>query len=99
MEINKDVVRRALAKHCRPEPGIGPSWLTLPGHSKDSFWSVDLFRSERLTLRSHWVLVVMEHCTRRMIGSGIHAGAVDGAASCRMFNQAWQRSARHGRQG
>ena len=42
IEIDKDVVRRVLAKHYRPEPGSnGPSWLTFLGHSKDSLWSVD----------------------------------------------------------
>ena len=47
IEIDKDVVRRVLAKHFRPEPGAdGPSWLTLIAHAKDSVWSVDLFRVE-----------------------------------------------------
>ncbi len=88
IEINKDVVRRVLAKHYRPEPSTGPSWLTLLGHSKDSLWTVDLFRCESLTLRSHWVLVVMDQYTRRIIGFGVHAGSVDGIALCCMFNQA-----------
>jgi len=45
--IDKDVVPRVLAKHCRPEPGgDGPSWLTFIGHVKDSLWSADLFRVE-----------------------------------------------------
>src|SRR5688572_12874222 len=49
VEIDKDVVRRVLAKHYRPEPSArGPSWLTFLGHSKDSLWSVDLFRCESL---------------------------------------------------
>ena len=35
--INKDVVRRILALHYRPEPGAdGPSWLSFLGHTKDS---------------------------------------------------------------
>ena len=43
LEINKDVVRRVLALHYRPERGkSGPSWLTILGHSKDSLWSMDL---------------------------------------------------------
>ena len=51
--VNKDVVRRVLARHYRPAPGSqGPSWLTFLGHSKDSLWSVDLFRCESLILRS-----------------------------------------------
>ena len=37
IEIEKDVVRRVLAKHYRPQPGANsPSWLTFLGHSKDS---------------------------------------------------------------
>jgi hypothetical protein len=61
LDIDKDVVRRVLAKHYRPgDSGTnGPSWLTFIGHFKDSLWSVDLFRCESILLRSHWVLVVM----------------------------------------
>jgi putative transposase len=43
---------------------------------------VDLFRCESATLRTHWVLVVMDQCTRRIIGFGVHAGTVDGVALC-----------------
>ena len=69
LEINKDVVRRVLAMHFRPESGHhGPSWLTFSGHIKDSLWSVDLFRCESIRLKSHWVMVVMDVCTRRIIG-------------------------------
>ena len=66
----------------------GPSWLTFLGHAKDSLWSIDLFRCESAILRSHWVLVVMDQYTRRIVGFGIHAGTVDGRALCRMFNHA-----------
>jgi transposase InsO family protein len=92
--IDKDVVRRILARHYRPEQDSGgPSWLTFIGHLKDSLWSLDLFRCESATLRTHWVLVVMDQYTRRIIGFGVHAGTVDGVALCRMFNRAirWQR--------
>ena len=41
-----------------------------------------------LVLNSHWVLVVMDPFTRRIIGFGVHAGDVDGIALCRMFNRA-----------
>jgi len=87
IEIDKDVVRRVLAKHYRPEPGSnGTSWPTFLGHSKDSLWSVDLFRCESLILRSHWVMVVMDQYTRRIIGFAVHAGTLDGLTVCRMFN-------------
>ncbi len=89
LDIDKDVVRRVLAKHYRPEPGAyGPSWLTLLGHTKDSLWSIDLFRCESLTLKSHWVLVVMDQFSRQIIGFGVQVGVVDGPSLCRMFNHA-----------
>ena len=87
--IDKDVVRRVLAAHYRSEPSDGgPSWLTFIGNAKDSLWSIDLFRCDSILLNSHWVLVVMDQFTRRIIGFGIHAGDVDGIALCRMFNTA-----------
>jgi putative transposase len=89
IEIDKDVVRRVLARHYRPDPrNRGPSWLSFIGHTKDSLWSVDLFRCESATLNSYWVLVVMDQFTRRIIGFGIQRGDVDGQALCRMFNKA-----------
>ena len=88
VDIDKDLVRRILAKHYHPMPGGGPSWLTFIGHTKDSLWSIDLFRCESILLKSHWVLVVLDQFTRRIIGFGVHAGDVDGAVLCRMFNTA-----------
>ena len=90
IEIDKDVVRRVLAQHYHPDPGAddGPSWLTVIGHAKDSLWSVDLFRCESIRLQTHWVLVVMDQFTRRIIGFAVQTGDVDGRALCRMFNQA-----------
>jgi len=89
LEIDKDVVRRVLAKHYLPEPGAyGPSWLTILGHAKDSLSSIDLFRCESFILKSHWVLVVMDQFTRRIIDFGVQAGTVDGPSLCRMFNHA-----------
>jgi len=88
IEIDKDVVRRVLAKHYRPDPcNRGPSWLSFIGHTKDRLWSVDMFRYESATLNSHWILVVMDQFTRRIIGFGIQRGDVDGQALCRMFNK------------
>ena len=91
--IDKDVVRRILASHYRPANNSGgSSWLTFIGHLKDSLWSLDLFRCESATLRTHWVLVVMDQYTRRIMGFGVHAGTVNGVALCRMFHRAirWQ---------
>ena len=57
IEIDKNVVRRILVKHYRPDSGGGgPSWLTFLGHMEDSLWSVDLLRCESIRLKSHWVL-------------------------------------------
>jgi putative transposase len=89
IQIDKDVVRRILAHHYRPgQNSGGPSWLTFLGHMKDSLWSMDLFRCESATLRTHWVLVVMDQFTRRIIGFGVHEGTLNGVALCKMFNRA-----------
>jgi len=70
LDLDKDTVRRVLATHYRPDPNKhGPSWLTTIGHAKDSLWSVDLFRCESILLKSHWVMLVMDQYTRRIIGS------------------------------
>jgi putative transposase len=86
--LDRDVVRRVLAKDCPKPDASGPSWLTFLGHMKDTLWSADLFRCESAVLRTHRILVVMDQFTRQIIGFGIHAGTVDGIALCRMFNDA-----------
>src|SRR5688572_27957105 len=92
LPLNKDVVRRILAARYQPTPdSAGPSWLTVLGHAKDSLWSLDLFRCESAILRTHWVLVVMDQCTRRIVGFGVHRAVVDGVALCNMFNRAMGR--------
>ena len=60
VQVDKDVVRRVLAKHYRPgdSGATGPSWLTFIGHLKDSLWTADLFRVESILLRSYWVMLV-----------------------------------------
>jgi len=50
--------------------------------------SIDLFWCESILLIRHWVLVIMDQFTRRITGFGVHAGDVDGAALCCMFNTA-----------
>jgi hypothetical protein len=49
---------------------------------------LDLFRCESVAFRTYWVLAVMDQFTRRIIGFGVHRGAVDGVALRRMFNRA-----------
>jgi putative transposase len=93
IDVDKNVVHRVLLKHYRAAPGgTGPSWLSFIGHTTDSLWRVDLVRCESSVLRRCWVLVVMDQCTRRLLGVGVHRGPVNSAALCRMFN-----AARHGR--
>ena len=73
----------------KPDPGSrGPSWLTTLGHAKDSLWSIDLFRAESTTLKTHWIMVVMDQHTRRIIGFAVQVENVDGPAVCRMFSDA-----------
>ncbi len=88
LDIDKDVVRRVLAKHYHPSDSDtdGPSWLTFIGNAKDGLWSVDLFRVESILLRSHWVMLVMDLFTRRIIGFGVEPANIDGISVCRMFN-------------
>jgi transposase InsO family protein len=88
IEISRFVVGRILRnnKH-KLLPGGGPSWLTFSGLMKDSLWSVDLFRCESMALKSHWVMVVLDQYTRRIIGFSVHAGDCDGVAYCRLFNE------------
>jgi len=81
VKTDKDVVRRILGAHFRPEPGSGgPSWLSFIGNAKDSLWSLDLFRCESAILRTYWVLVVMDQFTRRIVGFAVQRGVVDGVA-------------------
>ncbi len=82
-----DVVRRILIRHYRPG-GDGPSWLTVIGHAKDSWWRADFFRCESILLKSSWIMVVMDVFTRRIIGFGGAAVDLDGPVICRMFNRA-----------
>ena len=90
IDIDKDIVRRVLAKHYRPgDAGShGPSWLTFIAQSKDSLWSVDLLRCESILLRSYWIMVVMDVFTRRIIGFGVECAEINGVSVCRMFNHA-----------
>jgi len=88
VNINKDVVWRVLSKQYKSTgDNDGPSWLTFIGHTSDNLWSLDLFRCESILLKSHWVMVVIDQFTRRIIGFAVHSGDVNGVAICCMFNK------------
>jgi transposase InsO family protein len=50
-------------------------------------YGVDLFRCESFTLRSYWVLVVMDQCTRHLVGTGMQC-TVTAADVCRVLDAA-----------
>jgi transposase InsO family protein len=58
------------------------------GHVEESLWSIDPFRCESILLRSHWVMLVTDVFTRRIIGFGIERASIDGVSVCQMFNHA-----------
>ncbi len=88
IEISRFAVGRILRKNKHNLPaGDGPSWLTFIRQMKDSLWSVDLFGCESMTLKSHWVMVIMDQFSRRIIGFSVHAGDPDLIVYCRLFNE------------
>jgi len=88
IDISPYSVGRILRTHHVNFPtGGGPSWLIFIGNMKDGLWSVDLFRCEPISQRSHWVMVAMDQFTRRIIGFSVHVGSCDGIVYCRMFNE------------
>jgi len=89
IRVDKGVVKRILDKHYQPTNSSdnGPSWLSFIGHMKDSLWSVDFFRCESIHLKTHWVMVVMDQFTRKIIGFAVHAGDLNGVVVCCMFNK------------
>lgn len=88
INIDKDVVRRILHKHYKHLPGNndGPSWLTSFANIRDSLWSIDFFKCESILLKSHWVMVIMDQFSRRIIGFATYMGDLNGIAICCMFN-------------
>ena len=64
-DIDKEILRRVLEKYYQPCPNPnGPPWLTFLGQTKDSLWSIDLFRCESILLLSYWVLGVVDQYSR-----------------------------------
>jgi hypothetical protein len=68
VNIDKDVVRRVLAKHYRPKPyNGGLSWLTFFRHTRDSLWSIVLFGRASILPRYHSILLAIDQFIRRII--------------------------------
>jgi hypothetical protein len=90
VEIDNDVVRRVLARHYRPGDAgtTGASWLTFIARAKNSLWSVDLFRCDSILLRSHWMMMVLDVLTKRLLGFGVEPAPIDGVSVRRMVNRA-----------
>ncbi len=88
VDVSRFTVGRILHSNYKKHPGDdSPSWLTFIGHMKDSLWSMDLFRCESLHLKSHWVMIVLDQYSRRIVGFAVHAGDPDGITVCCMFNK------------
>ena len=89
IEINKDTVRRVLAKHYRPGSNDGgPSWRTFLGHLTDSLRSTNWFRCKLPALRNHRVLGMLNSFIRQIMGYDIHYGSVDEIACCPLLENA-----------
>jgi transposase InsO family protein len=86
-DVDKSMVRRVLKKYFKPNPGGGPSWLTPIGNRKDKLWSLDFFRLESVSLKTYWVMIVMDQYTRRIIGFAIHKGNLSGGTACFMLKK------------
>jgi len=88
VQIGIETVRRILKSVNINEPGGGPSWLSFLGAQVDSLWSVDMFQVESILLNTHWVMVVMDQYSRKIIGYAVIKGKVmTGENICFMFNK------------
>ena len=89
VNIDKDVVRRVLATHYRPEPyDGGPSWATFLRYTRDSLLSIPLFRRESVLPRIHSILLAIGQFTRTTIGCGISGRIFDQTVVCSRFDTA-----------
>jgi hypothetical protein len=61
--------------------------LSLFGRPKDSLWSIDILRCESLFFATHWILVVMDQCTRRIIDFAVQSEVVDEPAVCHLLGR------------
>jgi transposase InsO family protein len=86
--ISEETVRRILRVANFGLPDDGPSWLSFLGSQIDSLWSVDMFKAESILLKTHWVMVVMDQCSRKIIGfASMKTSALSGENICALFNR------------
>ena len=86
VNIDKDVVRRVLAKHYRQKPyDGGVSWLTFFRHTCESLWSIALFQRKSILPRIHSSLLAIGQCTRRIISCGITGCHSEQTVVCSQF--------------
>jgi hypothetical protein len=87
VNIDKDVVRRMLAKHYRQKPyDGGVSWLTFFRHTCESLWSIALFQRKSVLPRIHSSLLAIGQCTRRIISCGITGCHSEQTVVCRTIS-------------
>jgi hypothetical protein len=86
--ISEETVRRILRNANFGQPDDGPSWLSFLGSQIDSLWSVEMFKAESILLQTQWVMVVMDQCSRKIIGfASIKTSALTGENLCFLFNR------------
>ena len=84
--IDKDVVRRVLAKHYHPEHyDGGPSWSTFFRHTAESLWSIALFQRKSILPNILSSLITIGQCTRRIISFGIAGCHFAQTVFCSLF--------------
>jgi len=86
LKIDKDVVRRVLAKHYRPEHyDSGPSWLTFFRHMAERLWSIAPYQRRSILPTFLSSLRAIGQCTRRIISCGIAGSHFDQTMFCSLF--------------
>jgi len=58
------------------------------GQQKYSLWSIDMFLAESILLQSHWIMLVMDQFSRKIIGYAVvKTKGLTGWNVCFMFNK------------
>jgi putative transposase len=83
--VSEETVRRTLMKFYTGQPGSGPSWLSFLATQTHSLWSLDFFQVESICLKTHWVLVIMDQWSRRIIGFAVSSQPANSTGLVEMF--------------